>query len=302
MSASRSAARPFQCIRVPADEARRERAEWAAAEAFAAGATGVEECVEDGRVTFAIYAPEPAVEPVRAALALAGVEVLSVSPVASQDWSEAWKEDLEAILVSPRLAVRPSCVALPEEPGRRVLEIDPGQAFGTGAHESTRLALEGVDALAGTLGETDVLLDVGTGTGVLALAALALGCGRALGLDLDPLAAQACRENAERNGLAERLPVFVGGVEALHPQRRFAAIAANLLWSELAPVLPAIAQLLVPDGHAVFSGLLESQAPELVAAAGSHGLREERRLRRVDASDVTWVALVMIRETAAPRR
>jgi ribosomal protein L11 methylase PrmA len=91
-------------------------------------------------------------------------------------------------------------------------------------------------------------------------------------------------------------------VEALHPQRRFAAIAANLLWSELAPVLPAIAELLVPEGRAVFSGLLESQAPELVAAAAPHGLREERRLRRVDASDVAWVALLMIREPAPPRR
>ena len=181
------------------------RAEWALAEAFAAGATGVEELVEGGRDHLRrLRSRGCARDPVRGAVEGTGAQVLDVSPVPAQDWSEAWKRDLAPIVVSPRLVVRPSFASVEARAGQRVLELDPGQAFGTGAHESTRLALEGIDRLADALDARRVLLDVGTGTGVLALAALALGCGRAVALDLDPLAGQAARENAQRNGLGRR--------------------------------------------------------------------------------------------------
>jgi ribosomal protein L11 methyltransferase len=227
--------------------------------------------------------------------------VLSVSPVVSRDWSEAWKRDLGPIVVSPRLVVRPSFASHAALPEQRVLVIDPGQAFGTGAHESTRLALEAIDALAEErLGAS--LLDVGTGSGVLALAGLALGCAEAVGFDLDPLAGQAARENARHNRLDAHLGLFVGGLAALAPGRRFDWIAANLLLSELRPLLAPMAAHLAGDGVLVLSGLLAEQAPEVRERAAALGFREEQTLRRADASGAMWVALVMCREGAGPRR
>lgn len=300
MSASESAVPRFFCIRVRAGDPARD--EWALAEAFAAGAVGVEEESVDGQVMFAVYAPADAREPVRCALEEAGAAVCSVAPVPPRDWSEAWKRDLGPIVVSPRLVLRPSFAAFEPSPGQHVLELDPGQAFGTGGHESTQLALEGLDALAGHFRADHVLLDVGTGTGVLSLAAVTLGCGRALALDLDPLAGQAARENAARNDLSSRLDVFVGGVEALDPRARFAFVAANLLAAELRPVLPAVAGHVQPGGHAVLSGLLAEQVAGVEALAASHGLRRVRALERRDASGVLWTALVMRREPAATSR
>src|SRR5207249_3755458 len=119
------------------------------------------------------------------------------------------------IEVSERLRIRASFEPSPPRAGQRDLVIDPGQAFGTGGHESTRLALAWIDDLRGELGAPPGILDVGTGTGVLALAALALGARRAVACDVDPLAAAAARANARANGLAAQLDVFAGSPEAL---------------------------------------------------------------------------------------
>ncbi|MGH0030696.1 MAG: 50S ribosomal protein L11 methyltransferase [Myxococcota bacterium] len=305
MSAQQSHSRApadFHCLRLRAADPL--SAELAVADAFAAGASGALEVEEEEgeALTFDVYASADRVDAVRRAIAARGVDLLSVSPVPDRDWSEAWKQDLAPIEVSPRLVVRPSFAEATREPGRCVLEIDPGQAFGTGAHESTRLALEGVDAIAGELGGGDVLLDVGTGTGVLALAALGLGCGRAVGFDLDPLAGREAGANARRNGLAGRLDVFVGGIEALAPAARFRAVVANLLLGEMCPLLGAMAHHLAPDGRLVLSGLLEEQAPEVESRAAPLGLRTLRALRRRDASGVLWTARIMTRGPAPSSR
>ena len=206
----------------------REAAERVVAEAYAAGAQGCEEREEAGLLTFLLYAPAASADAVwRAADAAAGAEVEVAAPRALPpvDWSEAWKAELAPIVVSARLAVRPSFAAFDAAPGQRVLVVDPGQAFGTGAHESTRLALELVALRAPDLGPRARILDVGTGSGVLALAALALAPSdaRALAFDLDPLAAPEARHNAARNGLAARLALWTGGAQSLAPGARLRA-------------------------------------------------------------------------------
>ncbi len=193
-------------------------------------------------------------------------------PCPATDWSQAWRAGLEAIVVSRELVVRPSCVAPARAPGQAEIEIDPGQAFGTGGHESTRLALELLAAQLPALRAGARVLDVGTGSGVLALAALRLGAGFALGLDIDPVAVAVAAENARRNGLAGRLCLVAGSLDALAPGR-FDLVLANLLKRELLPLATQLARQLQPGVRVLLSGLLVDEEQEVVGRLAALGLR-----------------------------
>jgi ribosomal protein L11 methyltransferase len=284
----------FACIAArAADEA---AAEHALAEALAAGATGAEQRESERGVTLLVYAPEPASAAVARALThvLGAGAVEAPEPVAAVDWAEAWKQGLRPIEVSERLRIRASFESSPPRAGQRDLVIDPGQAFGTGGHESTRLALAWIDALCGGGGAPDIL-DVGTGTGVLALAALALGARRVVACDVDPLATATARANARANGLAVQLDVFTGSLDALAPSARFAGIAANLLSRELDPLFERLASHLRPGGWIAISGLLESERERWAARGARAGLSAAESRRETDASGTAWTALLMRR-------
>jgi ribosomal protein L11 methyltransferase len=279
----------FACVRI---ELAAERAEWAGAEAFAAGASGLEEREEDGRTLLLVYAPAERADAVRRAALLAAGDgaTARVEAVAARDWKEDWKHGLEPVVVSRRLAVLPS-PALEHhlDPERVEVVIEPRQAFGTGAHGSTALALALLDA---RLAATRVarVLDVGSGSGVLAIAALRLGAGAALACDRDPIAARESRENALRNGCA--LACFAGSLDALGARAgRFDLVVANLLSSELRPILDALVARVAPGGALVVSGLLESERDAVGADLAAHGLRvaDTRSLR--DARGDAWLAL-----------
>jgi ribosomal protein L11 methyltransferase len=294
-----SSSSPFFQITVRARDA--EEAERAAAEAFAAGASGLEERAEGAAVTLIVYAPAARAEAVYAAAAavLAPDSTLTPpAPVPERNWSEAWKAGLEPIAVSPRLVVRPSFVPHRPAAGQRELVIDPEQAFGTGGHVSTRLALEWIDALAGRLTPQSRVLDVGTGTGVLALAACALSGSRATACDLDPRAAAAARGNARRNRLAERVEIFTGSTGALAQGARFDLVVANLLRSELEPLIGDLARCTRPGGRVVLAGLLATDCSAIDAQAHRAGLRALSRRERPDADGVCWAAPLMSREPA----
>jgi ribosomal protein L11 methyltransferase len=267
------------------------RAEQVMAEVLDAGAIGLEEREEGSGRLLLVYAGAAAIERVREAaeLAVAGAgEIQGPSAVPARDWANAWRASHAAVEISPRLVVRPSFVPAPARAGQRSLVIEPGQAFGTGAHGSTRLGLELLDALAERGALMGRVLDVGTGSGVLALAALLLGAERAVGCDLDPLAAHAARDNARRNGLDRRLHVFTGSLDALAPCR-FDVVVANLLRSELEPCLPGIG--LRARGPVLVSGLLEDEAERAEAALAAAGLRVvARRTIRDDRGDA-WLGL-----------
>jgi ribosomal protein L11 methyltransferase len=285
----------------------RDDAERVVAEAYAAGAQGCEEREEDGRLTFLLYAPEELADAVwRAAAAAAGpgLEVDVPRALPPVDWSEAWKAELAPIVVSERLAVRPSFAPFEPGAGQQVLVVDPGQAFGTGAHESTRLALEWIAQRAPALPARARILDVGTGSGVLALAVLALAPqgARAFAFDLDPLAAPEARHNAIRNALAGRLSLFTGGVDCVAPAARFDWIVANLLRRELEPLLPALAAHLADGGELALSGLLAEEGPGVEARAQALGLEPAGSLERADASGARWGARLMRRPRARASR
>jgi ribosomal protein L11 methyltransferase len=281
---------PIAAIAVDARD--RDAADRAIAEAQAYGATGIEEKDgERGAVSLTVYAPASAADALRAAVAQVlgpAARVGAVEPVTPQDWSSTWREGIEAVVVSPRLALRPSFVDYAAEAGQRVLVIDPGQAFGTGHHASTRLALELVDhALRG--GSVIRVLDVGTGSGVLALAAVALGAGWALGCDLDPVAAREAGANARANDLAGHVRIFAGSLAAVRGTH-FDLVVANLLSRELRPLLADLAGHLAPGGAAIFSGLLGSERDALLAECSGLGLALVEERSDTDGGE-RWVAL-----------
>jgi ribosomal protein L11 methyltransferase len=172
--------------------------------------------------------------------------------------------------------------------------IDPGQAFGTGTHPSTWLALEWIDRLSIDLPAGARVLDVGTGSGVLAIAAAALAVARVVAFDLDPIAARVARENVARNGCASRVTVFAGGLEALAGPG-FDLVVANLLRSEAQPLLAALAQRTRAGGQAVFSGLLDSEIPAFSEALLAAGFTPKAVRRGEDASGERWASLLTAR-------
>ncbi len=262
--------------------------------AWEGGALGVEERSDRELV---IYASSSAIRALRSSVAAAlgaRANVAEPEPVEPVDWTEQWKEGLEPIEVSPRLVISPTFIELDDEPGRVVLRVDPGQAFGTGGHSSTRLVLEWIAALADEGLLHGSALDVGTGSGVLALAAVALGAERAVGFDLDPLAAPEAERWADVNGLAPRTRFFTGPVEAVLDEPPFDLVLANLLKREILPIAEPVARCVAEGGRLVLSGLLEADGPEVLSAFAAHGLVQAGRRGRVDDNGDRWISPCLV--------
>ena len=269
------------------------------AEAFEAGAEGAEESEADGCFRACIYAKAERIEEIRTQLcgvAARSTEIASAEALPDVDWSEAWKEGLEALRISPRLLVRPPFIEAELEPGQREIVIDPGQAFGTGEHASTRLCLEWIDALLNPSSSSrsiDRVLDVGTGSGVLALAAVALGARSAVGFDLDPVAIEAAQDAARRNRLEADVRFFTGPLDALgEPNETYPLVLANLLKSEMLPIAAGLARRVDRAGRLVLAGLLEEDVEQGRERFAREGLSEMGRRSREDSTGL-WVGLCL---------
>ena len=178
-------------------------------------------------------------------------------PVADQDWVRQTQVQFGPIEIVRGFWIVPSWSAVPE-PGAISLRLDPGLAFGTGSHPTTRLCLEWLHE---TLAGGESVLDYGCGSGILAIAAAKLGAGRVVGVDVDPQALRASDDNARQNGVAA---VFVEP-DALAPVASD-VVVANILANPLILLSPALAQRVVTGGRIALSGILEEQADSVIAA------------------------------------
>jgi ribosomal protein L11 methyltransferase len=278
----------WYAVDVTAEAAAREAVEYALMEA---GALGTEERdAADGTVSVAGYfETAPGVEAVRAALAealtiygLASSDVrgLSLREVEGRDWLAEWKRSWTPTEVG-RFVVAPPWSEVAEVSGRVVIRVEPGMAFGTGTHETTRLCLAAVEKHFGG----GSFLDVGTGTGVLAIAAAKLHpTARVEACDTDPLAVSVAEENARLNGVAERIAFRVGSVEETTASADL--VCANLTADVILPLLPALTG--ATCGRLVLSGILTTQAPEVCARLTELGAADHEVTR-----DGEWVAITI---------
>lgn len=202
-----------------------------------------------------------------------GLELVA-KPVYQEDWDVSWREFFGVVEPGGRLIIVPSWIEHEPAPGQLVIHLDPGQAFGTGHHETTRLCLL---ALERHLQPGDAVLDVGTGSGVLAIAAVLLGAARVVAIDIDPLAANVARENCERNGVLERVAVSAGTLEPGH-EGRYGLVVANISTAANIALAPAFAAVTLPGGTLLLSGILARDAAEVVAALeAAHFIHAETR-------------------------
>ena len=183
--------------------------------------------------------------------------------VVGDAWRDAWKEHYKPYAIAEGIVVRPPWEAYEAKPGERVLELEPGRAFGTGLHETTRLVARAIKAHASEV-TGHLAIDVGCGSGILALIALVLGADRAIAIDNDPEAIDVTRENAARNGLTERVDASTTDVAALTVTAPL--VLANIEARILIPMAKDLAARVAPGGLLLLSGILVPQKDDVRAA------------------------------------
>ncbi len=280
--------RPVQ-VRVVEVEVDREQAELVADELFSLGASAVSERPGPGTSVVLVADVDPA------AVRAAGwpCRVVTEDP----EWATSWHDEVGARRCGERLVVRTVRVdgAAPDDPapddpapddpapdGSVEVVVDPGTAFGSGSHASTRLCLAALEPLAPGARR---VLDVGSGTGVLGVAALLLGAGTLVALDVDPEAVAATRRAVELNGVADRATVLDGPVSAV--TGTFELVLANLLVPIIEELGPELVARVAPGGAIVVGGLLDHQVDRAVAALSP--LVPSARTVEAD-----WVALTLV--------
>lgn len=195
------------------------------------------------------------------------------------DWSLGWRKGFTAFEIGTRFRVVPSWEEPPTD-ARIALRIDPGMAFGTGTHETTRTVLE----LMESLDAIPVTLDVGTGSGILSIAAAHLGARSVVACDVDPDAARVGADNCERNQVS--VPVFVGSVDAVRTGS-VGLVLANLTADVIRDLAADMRRVLVQGGHAIWSGVLAEQRKDIEALMTTAGFEPARRIEC--AEWVSWL-------------
>jgi ribosomal protein L11 methyltransferase len=223
------------------------------------------------------------------AFGLRAIGDLRTRIVHEEDWAEAWKSFFPVLRVGRRLVIRPTWRRHRRRPGDVVLALDPGMAFGTGLHPTTRLCLGQLESIAedGRVRGARIL-DVGCGSGILAIAAVKLGASDALGVDTDPIAVESTVANARRNRLSRRVRARAGSLPSGEPP--YDVVLANLIASVLVPLAGALRDELRPGGTLVASGIFIDRELEVRDALEATGLRIDGR-----AAEGDWVALVASR-------
>lgn len=193
---------------------------------------------------------------------------LIAKPMYEQDWSVSWREFFGVVETGGRVVIVPTWIEHEAKPGQVVVSLDPGRAFGTGHHETTRLCLHALDRLV-TPGVT--MLDVGTGSGVLAIAAVKLGAAHVDGIDIDPIAVEVAQANCDENGVAASVALRAGTLDEAH-EGRYPLVVSNISTDANIGLAPVFGKVVAPGGTLVLSGILSPDADRVCEAMAQYGL------------------------------
>ena len=191
-----------------------------------------------------------------------------------EDWENNWKIYYKPLEIGERLLVRPSWEQA-EDTDRTVLSLDPGMAFGTGSHHTTRMCLEFLEK---TVKDGDDMIDLGCGSGILSIGALLLGAKEALAVDIDPIAEKIAYENAAMNGITpDNYTVLIGDVlsdaelQEKLCAKQYDVVAANIVASVIIELTKLVPRMIKPDGHYIMSGIIGERLDEVLAALDENG-------------------------------
>ena len=221
-----------------------------------------------------------------------GRSSVTARPVSAVRWAGAVRRGVRPFHLG-RLTVAPTWTRVASRPGRIVLRIDPGMAFGSGAHPSTRLSLRAILRCLPAF-RCRAVIDVGTGSGILAIAAARLGAARVWARDVDPIAIAVARENARANDVDGTIRLVRGSGLGPRPPRA-GVILANLIAETIVALLPAVRSRLESGGMFVGSGIVADRLPDVLAAAAADGLSVVEVL-----SSAEWRAVVLAATPARP--
>ena len=221
------------------------------------------------------------------AFGLRAIGELRTRVVAEDDWAEAWKQHFHVQHLGRRLVIKPSWLRYHRAGEEVVIDLDPGMAFGTGLHPTTRLCLQALEDRAerGALGR---VLDVGCGSGILSIAAVKLGATRALAVDIDPIAVEATEANASHNRVGRRVRARDGTIPT--DEGPFDTVLANLIAGIVIELAPHLADEVAPGGTLVTSGIFIDREADTWAALERAGFELVRRWHESD-----WVAFETVR-------
>lgn len=230
----------------------RAKVEVVSAQLFELGCCGVvEEDISDGvRLTAYFEAAENKAEIEQALVPCK----CRFEPVPDTDWTLSWRSFFRPVYPSPRMAICPPWNRVSDPPGGFTIAIDPQMAFGTGHHETTRLALLGLEK---KITSGDRVLDVGTGSGILSIAAVKLGAAEAMAVDIEASAIENARANCVLNDVDAQVVLMQCSVDRV--SGIFDVVIANMISSILLPMVPELAKRLHPEGYAILGGILDRE-------------------------------------------
>ena len=201
---------------------------------------------------------------------------LNLLKIENQDWNRSWRRFFHPDQITPNLMIVPAWETVPPAFEGVVIRMDPGPAFGSGQHATTRMCLEAVENA--SLSPSRTMLDVGTGSGILAIYGAKLDAGRIVALDVDPEAIRWAKRNIELNGLSGVIELSSRPIEQW--EDRFSLIVANLILDPILNLIPHFLRLLEPGGKVVISGILKDQVNRVETLLAHHGCHDVQVLYR----------------------
>lgn len=203
--------------------------------------------------------------------------------IREEEWADSWKQYFKPERIGT-VVIKPSWEDYQPQPGERIVELDPGMAFGTGTHPTTRLCVELLQEL---IDRPLRVLDLGTGSGILAVVAVKLGAAAVTATDIDPVAVRIAADNARVNGVADRVRTIEADLLGADLPERFDLVVANIIANAILKVIPGVPRVLAPEGLFLCSGIIEERFPEVQTELERQGFQIAKVLRRDG-----WVAAV----------